>query len=227
MNRKVDLSISCYGEVKDGRYDIVALPWGATEPHNLHLPYMTDCILSHDVAVSAALIAKQKYGVNCMVMPPIGMGSQNPGQRELPFCIHTRYETQKAILTDIVSSLYVQGIRKLVIINGHGGNTFKSMIRDLSVDYPDFLIASSEWYTVLKVKDYFENPGDHAEYKTFAVQSLNEKVAWIPRNWGKVSKDTGVGDPRGASAEKGKKFAEAVAEKYARLFDELVNQKLY
>lgn len=36
MNRKVDLSISCYGEVKDGRYDIVALPWGATEPHNLH-----------------------------------------------------------------------------------------------------------------------------------------------------------------------------------------------
>lgn len=98
---------------------------GATEPHNLHLPYMTDCILSHDVAVSAALIAKQKYGVNCMVMPPIGMGSQNPGQRELPFCIHTRYETQKAILTDIVSSLYVQGIRKLVIINGHGGNTLK------------------------------------------------------------------------------------------------------
>ena len=219
MNRKVDLSISCYGEVKDGRYDIVALPWGATEPHNLHLPYMTDCILSHDVAVSAALIAKQKYGVICMVMPPIGMGSQN--------------------------------IRKLVIINGHGGNTFKSMIRDLSVDYPDFLIASSEWYTVLKVKDYFENPGDHAdevetsvmmhyhpelvnleeagsgEYKTFAVQSLNEKVAWIPRNWGKVSKDTGVGDPRGASAGKGKKFAEAVAEKYARLFDELVNQKLY
>lgn len=154
MNKEVDLSISCYGKVKDRKYDIVVLPWGATEPHNLHLPYMTDCILSHDVAVDAALIAKQEYGVNCMVMPPIGMGSQNPGQRELPFCIHTRYETQKAILTDIVSSLYAQGIRKLVIINGHGGNTFKSMIRDLSVDYPDFLIASSEWYTVLKVKDF-------------------------------------------------------------------------
>ena len=216
MNKEVDLSVSCYGKVKDRKYDIVILPWGATEPHNLHLPYMTDCILSHDVAVDAALMAIQKYGVNCMVMPPIGMGSQNPGQRELPFCIHTRYETQKAILTDIVSSLYVQGIRKLIII-----------------------------------KDHFENPGDHAdevetsvmmhyhpelvnleeagngEYKTFAVQSLNEKVAWIPRNWGKVSKDTGVGDPRGASVEKGKKFAEAVAEKYAKLFDELVNQELY
>lgn len=37
MNKEVDLSISCYGKVKDRRYDIVALPWGATEPHNLHL----------------------------------------------------------------------------------------------------------------------------------------------------------------------------------------------
>ena len=37
MNRKFDLSISCYGEVKDGRYDIVALPWGATEPAEFNL----------------------------------------------------------------------------------------------------------------------------------------------------------------------------------------------
>ena len=51
MNKEVDLSVSCYGKVKDRKYDIVILPWGATEPHNLHLPYMTDCILSHDVAV--------------------------------------------------------------------------------------------------------------------------------------------------------------------------------
>lgn len=251
MNKEIDLSVSCYGKVKDIVYDIVALPWGATEPHNLHLPYLTDCILSHRLAIEAALIAKQKYNVNCMVMPPINMGSQNPGQRELPFCIHARYETQKAILTDIVSSLYVQGIRKLVVINGHGGNTFKSMIRDLSVDYPDFLIASSEWYTVLKAKVYFENPGDHADeletsvmmhyhpelvnldeagkgdFKTFAIQSLNEKVAWIPRNWKKISEDTGVGDPGKASAEKGKRFAEAVADKYAKFFGELAHQELY
>ncbi|MFR7603170.1 MAG: creatininase family protein [Alistipes shahii] len=60
---------------------------------------------------------------------PVSMGSQNPGQRELPFCIHARYETQKAILTDIASSLRAQGMRRLVIVNGHGGNCFKNMIR--------------------------------------------------------------------------------------------------
>ena len=81
MNKEVELSVSCYGKVKDRRYNIVVLPWGATEPHNLHLPYMTDCILSHDVAVDAALIAQNKYNVNCMVMTHLGIGSLNNGHR--------------------------------------------------------------------------------------------------------------------------------------------------
>lgn len=251
MNRENDLAITSYGAVKDRTYDIVMLPWGATEPHNLHLPYLTDCILSHDIAVDAAVLAKKEYGVNSMVLPAINMGSQNPGQRELPFCIHARYETQKAILTDIVASLFAQGIRKMVIINGHGGNTFKSMIRDLSIDYPDFLIATSEWFTVAKASEYFDIPGDHAdeletsvmmhyhpelinleeagsgEFTTFAAESLNQKVAWIPRNWAKVSKDTGIGDPRKATAEKGKRFAEVVVAKYATLLNELVHGDIY
>lgn len=251
MNRENDLAITSYGAVKDRTYDIVMLPWGATEPHNLHLPYLTDCILSHDIAVDAAVLAKKEYGVNSMVLPAINMGSQNPGQRELPFCIHARYETQKAILTDIVASLFAQGIRKMVIINGHGGNTFKSMIRDLSIDYPDFLIATSEWFTVAKASEYFDIPGDHAdeletsvmmhyhpelvnleeagsgEFTTFAAESLNQKVAWIPRNWTKVSKDTGIGDPRKATAEKGKRFAEMVVAKYATLLNELVHGDIY
>lgn len=186
-----------------------------------------------------------------MVMPYITAGSQNPGQRELDFCIHYRYETQKAILSDIVASLYAQGYRKMVIINGHGGNTFKSMIRDLSLDYPDFLIASSEWFAFVPAKEYFDEPGDHADeletsvmmhyhpelvnldeagngdYKKFTSQMLNEKVAWIPRNWQKVSQDTGIGNPKKASAGKGKKYAEAVVAKYALLFEELVHKELY
>ncbi len=52
--REIDLTVSCYGKVKGVKYDVVILPWGATEPHNLHLPYLTDCILPHDIAVDAA-----------------------------------------------------------------------------------------------------------------------------------------------------------------------------
>lgn len=248
MEKELDLAVSCYGKVKPLNYDLAILPWGATEPHNLHLPYLTDCILSHDIAVDAAKQAFDRYGVQSMVLPYVTAGSQNPGQRELAFCIHYRYETQKAILTDIVASLHAQGYRRLLIINGHGGNTFKSMIRDLSLDYPDFLIATSEWFTFVPAKEYFEEPGDHADEletsvmmhyhpelvdlneagdgksKKFASQMLNEKVAWVPRHWLKVSKDTGIGNPKKASADKGKLYAQAVTAKYAQLFKELTEE---
>ena len=81
---------------------------GATEPHNLHLPYLTDCILSHDIALDAAKLAKTHYGIRCMVMPYVIAGSQNPGQRELDFCIHYRYETQKAINYQRTWRQYIQ-----------------------------------------------------------------------------------------------------------------------
>ncbi len=247
MNREIDLSVSAYGVTRPLNYDIVILPWGATEPHNLHLPYLTDAILSHDVAVDAAQYALDKYGIRAMVLPPVAMGAQNPGQRDLKFCIHYRYDTQRAILNDIVTSLYHQGFRKLLIVNGHGGNTFKSMIRDLAVDYPDFILLSSEWFTVLPGKEWFEDPGDHAdELETsvmmhyhpelvnlneagpgnahpFALKGLREKTAWLPRHWNMVTEDTGIGNPCLATAEKGRRFAEAVAQKYASLLKELTD----
>lgn len=251
MDRELDLVVSSYGKVKPLAYDFVLLPWGATEPHNLHLPYLTDCILSHEIAVDTARKALTNYGIRCMVLPYVTAGSQNPGQRELPFCIHYRYDTQRAILTDIVASLHAQGQRRLLIINGHGGNSFKSMIRDLSIDYPDMLIACSEWYTFVSKKDIFDHPGDHADEvetsvmmhyhpelvnldeagkgdaRKFTSTMLNEKVAWVPRHWLKVSTDTGIGNPLTATAEKGKRYVEAVTDKYALLVQELMEGITY
>lgn len=252
MNQKeFDLSISNYGTTRPIEYDIAILPWGATEPHNLHLPYLTDAILSHDVAVDAAELAFEKYGVRAMVLAPMPLGSQNPGQRELKFCVHYRHETQKAVLTDIVTSLHHQGIKRLLIVNGHGGNNFKNMIRDLGVDMPDMLIASSEWFRVCNAKEYFEQPSDHADeletsvmmhyhpelvnlaeagngdYTGFKPQTLRDGVAWIPRDWSKVSKDTGIGNPKLATAEKGARFAAAVTHRYADLLNDLVHSELY
>ncbi|MBR6142277.1 MAG: creatininase family protein, partial [Bacteroidaceae bacterium] len=106
MNREIDLSVSAYGVTRPLDYDVVILPWGATEPHNLHLPYLTDAILSHDVAVDAAQRAFDDYGIRTMVLPPVAMGAQNPGQRDLKFCIHYRQDTQRAILADTVASLH-------------------------------------------------------------------------------------------------------------------------
>lgn len=238
MNKIVDLSVSNYGTTLNKHYDIAILPWGATEPHNLHLPYLTDCVLSHAIAVDSASKLADRYNINSMVLPPVFMGAQNPGQRGLPFCIHSRYETQKAILTDIVASLEEQGLYKLLIINGHGGNNFKNMIRDLSLDHPKFIIASSEWFKLCSPKSFFEEIGDHADEvetsvmmyyhpelvnlqeagegtsRQFSINELNNGNIWVPRNWEMVTKDTGIGNPAKSSALKGEKFANAIVEKY-------------
>ena len=187
-----------------------------------------------------------------MVMPPVPFGAHNPGQRELPFCIHTRYSTQQAILEDIVASLYAQGMRKLIILSGHGGNNFKGMIRDLAFVYPDFLIIAADWFSIVPPKDYFEAVvDDHAgesetsvmmhyhpelvnlaeagdgESRPFAIPSLNEKVGWAPRHWDKATVDSGVGNPKKASAEKGERYMKPVVEKLAKLFTEVGLGSLY
>lgn len=248
---KLDILSMSYHDIKDKAFDYVILPWGAIEPHNYHLPYLTDCYLAHDVAVDAVNKAYDKFDIRGIVLPPVALGSQNPGQFDMPFCLHGRYETQKAILTDIVASLHRQGINKLVIVNGHGGNNFKNMIRDLTLDYPDFFIASNNWFSFIPQAGYFEEKDDHAgeletsvlmyyrpelvdlsvagdgTYHPFVADGLRKGTAWTPRNWKKVSDDTGIGNPHKSTAEKGKKYAEVVTTELAELFNQIVKGPIY
>ncbi|MGC3977534.1 MAG: creatininase family protein [Paludibacteraceae bacterium] len=246
-----DLQSATWHDVKHGNYSFAVLPWGATEPHNYHLPYLTDWYIAHDIASDSVKKAQERYDVFGMVLPPIPLGAQNPGQKELPFCIHTRVETQRLVLTDIVESLHYQGIKLLFVLSGHGGNNFKPLVRDLAFDYPDMTICCVDWFPIEPQKEYFENFDDHAgEMETsvmlhyhpdlvhfeiagngasrpFAIDSLNKKVGWVPRQWDKTTVDTGVGDPRLATAEKGKRYVEVVTDKIAKLFDELCKNSIY
>ncbi|MBP3258373.1 MAG: creatininase family protein [Bacteroidales bacterium] len=252
MYSKYDITTAKWGEVKQsGPYQMAILPWGATEPHNYHLPYCTDVLASQAIAFEVAAGAAAR-GVNVMVLPGVPFGSQNPGQTDKPFCIHTSQATQAAILRDIVVSLRHQKIDKLLIINGHGGNSFKGMIRDLAAEFPDFTVCASEWFAFIPRKDYFDEAvDDHAgeqetsvmlhyypdlvrmdlagkgEAKSFAIEGLNRKVGWIPRNWSAVTEDTGVGYPGKSTAEKGKAYAAAVVARYVDLVVDLCTKPLY
>ena len=142
--------------------------------------------------------------------------------------------------------MHGQGFKKLVIINGHGGNTFKTYVRDLAKKYPDFTVIVVDWWAIVPTKDYFEEtPDEHGGEQETSVllhyrpdlvkmeqagdgkviplpmESINNKVGWLPRNWGVVSEDTGIGNPKKSTAEKGEKYAKAVVEKIANLLVEL------
>jgi creatinine amidohydrolase len=148
-------------QIKSQKYEVAILPWGATEPHNYHLPYGTDSLETAKLVAEAAEKAWQK-GAKIMVLPTIPLGVQNPGQIDLPFCLHTRPSTQIIILEDIVRAVYNQGIRKMVLMNGHGGNDFKPHIREIQPQFPGMLITLVEWFNLFDLSEYFEEDGDHA-----------------------------------------------------------------
>lgn len=226
-------------QVKSEKYEVAILPWGATEPHNYHLPYGTDVIETEKIAEEAAEKAWVK-GAKVMVLPTIPFGVQNPGQLELPFCMHINPSTQIILFRDIVESLNRQGIKKLVVLNGHGGNDFKPMIRELKAEFQEMLIALVEWFKILNPENYFEEGGDHAgemetsiimhyfphlvrpldeagegNAKSAKLEGLKNKTAWIPRQWDKVSDDTGIGYPGKATAEKGKLYLDETTTRIA------------
>ncbi|MCK3684000.1 creatininase family protein [Maribellus sp. YY47] len=232
-------------QIKNTQYDIAILPWGATEPHNYHLPYGTDSLETSKVSQESAAKAWAN-GTKVMVLPVIPLGSQNPGQIDMPFCLHTPPSTQLMILKDIVRALNRQGIKKLVIINGHGGNDFKPMIRELLPQFPEMFLSLVEWFKITTSVNYFEEAGDHADEmetsvvmhyypelvlpldeagegtaKKHKLKAFREKTAWSPRPWDKVTEDTGIGNPKKATAEKGKRFVEEVTNKIAAYLTEL------
>ena len=232
-------------QIKNQKYELAVLPWGATEPHNYHLPYGTDSLETAKIAEEAAALAWEK-GAKVMVLPTVPLGVQNPGQIELPFCLHTRPSTQKIILEDILKALYNQGIRKVILMNGHGGNDFKPIIRELQPRFPEMFIGLNEWFKLFDLKGYFEDTGDHAgemetsiimhyfpelvlpleeagdgKARNFKPETLKKKIAWAPRKWNEVSEDTGVGNPKKATAEKGETYLNDVINEIAELFVEM------
>ena len=243
MPRPYILAESNWRTVAATPYDVAVLPWGATEAHNFHLPYATDNIESERVAAEAARIAWDA-GAKVVVLPAVPFGVQTT-QLDIKLCLNVNPSTQLALLGDLVAALDAQGVRKLVVLNGHGGNDFKQMIRELQPRTRVFLCLVN-WYSCVDPKGYFDDLGDHAgELETSMMQylaphlvapldtagpgrerrpkmrGLRDKVAWAPRRWTQVTADTGIGDPSRATAEKGERFFRAVTERVGAFLVEL------
>lgn len=232
-----------WATVRETSYAVAVLPWGATEPHNLHLPYATETIQAEAVAVEGARRAWAR-GARVLVLPSIPFGA-NGMQLGLGPAIDLRPSTQALVLGDVVRSLEAAGIERLVIVNGHGGNGFKPLVRERQSETSVFL-CTVDWWRAAPAAAVFDVPGDHAgELETsavmhlrpdlvrplgeagdgaerpFRVAALREGWAWSPRDWRRMTADTGVGDPSAATPEKGAAFVDAVAGRLASFFEEL------
>ena len=235
--------------LKDANFQLAILPWGATEAHNYHLPYATDNIQADHLVAESARLAHEKGG-KVIVLPTIPFGV-NTGQSDIYLDINLNPSTQLAMLNDIVAVLNRQGIYKLLIFNGHGGNNFKPLVRELGLRFPKMFISFCFFPQALNKAVYFGEEGDHADEmetslmlylrpdlvlpkekwgdgkaKKFKIEAFSEGWAWAEREWSKVSADTGVGNPHKSSQEKGERFFKDVTKKMGDMILELCQADL-
>jgi creatinine amidohydrolase len=129
------------------RDDRIVLPLGSTEQH-AYLSLETDNILAERVSVEAAeplevpVLPVLPYGLTAM------FASAYPGSPTL------KLETYAAVLGELLDSLYGQGFRRFLIVNGHGGNTPAGpLAREWAAEHPDAQAIFHSWWAGPKVRE--------------------------------------------------------------------------
>jgi creatinine amidohydrolase len=243
------LAESNYGHTKDVSVEVAVLPLGATEPHNLHLPYGTDLfeatLLGEQICESA-----YRRGAKVVLLPTIPYGTET-NLRELPLAMNLNPSTLHAVVRDLVESLVHNGVKKVLLLNSHGGNDMKPLLREMYGSSPAHLFLCN-WYQAVHdvYAEIFENQEDHAgEMETsFALayfpelvaknsdgslaaddgavnpmqfEALNQGWVSITRPWHLLTTNGGSGNPHRASAEKGRQLMQILVDRLSEFLVEL------
>ncbi len=244
------LSETNYFQVKQCRFEVAVLPMGATEPHNLHLPYGTDTLEVETLGSRACQVAWDR-GAKVVMLPPIPYGTET-NMSQCALAMNANPSTLARLIGDLVDSLAGNNIHKLLILNGHGGNDFKPMLREMMGQTPVHLFLC-DWFRGLSAdvqRKIFDQPGDHAgemesslglayfdplvrknadgslaaddgSARPSRLEAINQGWVAISRPWHLLTTNTGCGNPHGATAEKGKRLMEVMVDRLADFLVEL------
>src|SRR3981081_3747053 len=102
--------------IRSQRWEVAVLPFGATEPHNLHMPYGTDNYQVEEIGQRACARAYEA-GAKVLLLPTMPFGV-NTNHLEVPggLALSVRPTTLLAVITDLIESLELQGVKKLVLL---------------------------------------------------------------------------------------------------------------
>src|SRR5215208_6375515 len=119
--------------------DRAVVPLGCTEQH-AYLSLSVDSILAERVATEAAA----PLGVP--VFPVLSYGI-TPHFRAYPGTLTLRVETYLRVLRDLLDSLAENGFRRILLVNGHGGNTpGQSLVDEWMADHPAVRVRWHNWW---------------------------------------------------------------------------------
>ncbi|MBU7032189.1 MAG: creatininase family protein [Theionarchaea archaeon] len=187
---------------------IAVVPVGSTEQHGPHNPLGTDHMIADRIA----------HGVrdDALITPTVPVG-YSEHHRQFPGTLWVSPRVLEDYVLDICRSLQYHGIKKIVICNGHGGNTFPLMIVAMKMREQGIFVGLFEWWKASKEEDAHAGSGetslnlflyDHLVHMDRAKDSATE---WSPPLHGtKVLYDTidfsddgTVGTPSRATKVKG------------------------
>ena len=242
-----------FEEVGQRHPRVAVIPLGATEPHNLHLPYGTDALEADIIGDKVCEVAHRR-GANVVLLPTIPYGVQT-NMRRLPLAINVNPATLDRLLSDIVDSLRNSGIERILLLNSHGGNDFKPLLRTLAGR--DIQLFLCDWFRMVAdvYASIFENPEDHAgEMETSLAlayfphlvgrkqdgsltadqgatrptrfEAINQGWVQITRRWDLLTTNAGSGNPHLATAEKGVQVMEVIVNRLAEFLVELDQSEL-
>jgi len=238
-----------YGYVKEHPFEVAVLPLGATEPHNLHLPYGTDTYEADAIGEHICEAAHQR-GAKVVLLPTIPYGTET-NQMAFPLAMNVNPSTLFAMIHDLVDSLAHHGIRKVVLLNSHGGNDFKPLLRELHGKTAAHVFLCN-WFQAPAAGEpaIFDDPGDHAGAMETALilayhpdlvahrddgalaadegatastrfEAVNRGWVSITRPWHLLTTNTGAGNPHSATAEQGRQLMERLVDRLAGFLVEL------
>lgn len=224
--------------LRSHQWEVVVLPFGATEPHNLHMPYGTDNLQVEEIGQRACEKA-YRAGGKVLLLPTIPYGV-NTNHLKVPggLACSVTPTTLIRLVSDLVDSMERQGIRKMVLLNGHGGNELKPLMRELHHRTKVHLFLC-DWYRMAAdlYPTIFKEPGEHADEVETSLglacfpellrpeqadagaarptrfEAVNRGWVSITRPWHLVTTNTGLGNPAAASADKGRRLMDVLVDR--------------
>ncbi len=157
--------------------DIAIIPLGSIEQHGPALPLDTDIYIAYEIAKKVA--KKTAKDIKPIVIPPIYFGFSDH-HMDFPGTISIREDTLANLIIDICKSLAYHGFKKIIILNGHGGNhaAIHAAMYKLKKETNIFVVFIDIFNIVADIaKNIVQPPTYHADdYETSVIMALGQNV---------------------------------------------------
>jgi creatinine amidohydrolase len=130
-------------EIRDARKFTAIVPVGCIEAHGDHLPLGTDTIIAQELAVRIA------ERCNAVALPPIAYGYAYTMSRYAG-TLSVSPDALRLMLFDVLHAAYKNGFRRVLVLNGHGGNdgAIKEAIERFADAHGDVRMAWQNWWKI-------------------------------------------------------------------------------